>query len=431
MFRSLTHCLADNPAQWHAGMAVVDLDGDGEFECVVAAVGGRNLVLKWGGDAFYDVALPPLTGNRSTALGVAGADVDGDGREELFLSDSLFAWRQSRWTDLLAGNPLRNQSTQSVLAYDRFGMGRYGFLIAHEGGPFRFLEVLSQDRVEDTAPLLGLARIAGGRSLIAAPLLDDTLQIYAGNEGIANMLFVRGPGDRYQDRAADCGLAGSTSAARGLAVIDANFDGRLDLICATRLGPQHLFLQGLQGSFGDIELEGPRDVRSVVVADFDNDGYEEIFLHGYREANLLYAWRDGAWLAQDCGEADRLGMGAVVADWNGDGLLELMLSHEGPLSLYSAQPNDNHWLRIAPLTAAGAPARGAIVRLHAAGRTHMRVIDGGSGYLCQNEPVAHFGLGRDPAVDWVEVIWPDQSRARSNQPAIRTTLAVPHPNQRL
>lgn len=25
---------------------------------------------------------------------------------------------------------------------------------------------------------------------------------------------------------------------------------------------------------------------------------------------------------------------------------------------------------------------------------HMRIIDGGSGYLCEMEPVAHFGLGK-------------------------------------
>lgn len=24
---------------------------------------------------------------------------------------------------------------------------------------------------------------------------------------------------------------------------------------------------------------------------------------------------------------------------------------------------------------------------------HLRIIDGGSGYLCEMEPVAHFGLG--------------------------------------
>ena len=114
-----------------------------------------------------------------------------------------------------------------------------------------------------------------------------------------------------------------------------------------------------------------------------------------------------------------------------------------PLSLYRPRLGaSNHWLRVAPRTVFGAPARGAVVRpsthprihppthppthpsisisiyaraplpplphslppvpttppphqvrLTAAGRTQLRVIDSGSGYLCQMEPVAHFGLG--------------------------------------
>jgi len=443
MLWSLTKLIADNPAQWYTGLAVVDLDGDGQFECVVAANGGRNLVLKWGGDAFYDVGVAPLTDERAPSMGIAAGDVDGDGREELYVGngeaapDRLFAWRRGGWIDLLGGVRERNQSSQSVLAFDRFGMGRYGFMVAHEGGPFRYIEVLGQDRVENVAPLIGLARIAGGRSLIAGALLDGGLQIYAGNEGIANMLFLPDGSGRFQERAAEHGLADSTGTARGLAWIDANFDGRLDLVCGNHRGPQRLFVQGEQGLFQDVALEGARDVRGVVVADFDNDGFEEIFLHGHGEANLLYAWRNDDWRLVDCGDAiepSGYGVGAVVGDWNGDGRLELMLGHgetvPAEMSLYAAKPNRNHWLRVEPVTAAGAPARGAVVRLRC-GRVMTRVIDCGSGYLSQSEPVAHFGLGLSNSVDWLEVVWPDGASVRIPEPEIRQTLRVAHPNQTL
>ena len=57
----------------------------------------------------------------------------------------------------------------------------------------------------------------------------------------------------------------------------------------------------------------------------------------------------------------------------------------------------------------GAPARGSSVRLVLNdGSSQMRVIDAGSGYLCQMEPVAHFGLGsKVPLSMMVEVRWPD------------------------
>ena len=57
----------------------------------------------------------------------------------------------------------------------------------------------------------------------------------------------------------------------------------------------------------------------------------------------------------------------------------------------------------------GAPARGSSVRLFLDNRSsQMRVIDAGSGYLCQMEPVAHFGLGsKMPLSMTVEIRWPD------------------------
>jgi hypothetical protein len=67
------------------------------------------------------------------------------------------------------------------------------------------------------------------------------------------------------------------------------------------------------------------------------------------------------------------------------------------------------------------------VRLTAGGRTQVRVIDGGSGYLCQMEPVAHFGLGEVSKTDSVRVTWPDGAEVMLRGPAIRTTHRVEYP----
>ena len=158
-----------------------------------------------------------------------------------------------------------------------------------------------------------------------------------------------------------------------------------------------------------------RHRRTVIVADFDNDGYEEIFWNNIPGENRLFRKlpTDGDWTQINAGaavDASGYGTGAAVGDFDGDGVLELLVSHgesqAQPLSLFRPLLGaGNHWLRVAPTTSSGAPARGAIVRLHAAGRTQLRVIDAGSGYLCQQEPVAHFGLGGATA-ESVTVIWP-------------------------
>jgi hypothetical protein len=173
----------------------------------------------------------------------------------------------------------------------------------------------------------------------------------------------------------------------------------------------------------------PSAVRTVVVADFDNDGYEEIFFNNIctcphdmpsmcDEPNRLFTTTDGTtWTSVPVGSATERygrGTGAAAYDADGDGVLELLISHgenhAEPLSMHRVAAEaaaKNHYLRILPQTRAGAPARGALVTLReASGRSQVRVIDPGSGYLCQQEPVAHFGLGAATAVESVTITWP-------------------------
>jgi ASPIC and UnbV. len=60
------------------------------------------------------------------------------------------------------------------------------------------------------------------------------------------------------------------------------------------------------------------------------------------------------------------------------------------------------------------------------------VIDAGSSYLCQCEPVAHFGLGGDTAQErspqQVTIRWPDGNERTVSDPAAQTTHEVAHPS---
>ncbi|KAF0027474.1 hypothetical protein F2P81_020215 [Scophthalmus maximus] len=126
--------------------------------------------------------------------------------------------------------------------------------------------------------------------------------------------------------------------------------------------------------------------------------------------------------------------GAVATDFDGDGRLELLVSHgesaAQPLSVYKVnQGSTNSWLRVIPRTKFGAFARGAKVVVYTKKTgPHTRIIDGGSGYLCEMEPVAHFGLGKDVATN-VEVYWPDgRSVARPLEPSeINSVLEIHYP----
>jgi hypothetical protein len=320
---------------------------------------------------------------------------------------------------------------------DRDGDGRYGFFIANYGGPMLLFELNEQGELIEVGARAGLNAITGGRGLVSLPLISPhAMDIFAANEGGPNFLF-RNRGDgTFEEVARQWNILDAYEHGRGIAVLDANDDGRFDLVYGNWEGRHRLFVQG-DGKFIDIApppLAAPSKVRTVIAADFDNDGREEIFLNNIGEPNRLFGRPLDAWVTLEIGEAAEpggLGTGAAVGDFDGDGRLELIIAHGEsglqPLSLYHSPENRNHWLRVLPLTRYGAPARGAVVRLAQPGRTQLRAIDAGSGYLCQMEPVAHFGLGSDPAVKWVEIRWPDGVTATLTAPGADQLIKVNYP----
>ena len=107
----------------------------------------------------------------------------------------------------------------------------------------------------------------------------------------------------------------------------------------------------------------------------------------------------------------------VNNDLNGDGILELLIAHgesaAEPLSLFSANVKDDfQYLRIEPRNSYGAPARGATVTLKTNFRTHAKTIDAGSGYLCQMEPVAHFGIRKNEEIEYIQINWTDGQQSK-------------------
>ncbi len=455
MFSDASALITPNPAQLYYGVAVADLDGDGGFEFLVAGFGCPNRLLKWEAGAFKSLSLPVLEDAERQAIGVAAGDVDGDGREEIYVlntdsfsgrkrhADRLFDYvnAEAGWRDLFSypenADALNLTAGRSVLALDRQGTGFYSFAVANYGGYFRLYEMEANGFLADLAPYLGLARATGGRSLIAAPFFSNALDLFAGNENDGNFLF-RNRGDgKFEEVAEKSGVADPAQHARGVALVDALQNGKLGLVVGNWEGEHRLYRRRGDGTFEETapaELAEPSPVRTVIAADFDNDGYEEIFFNNIGEPNRLFGWREEGWRPIGMGDALEpfgLGTGAAVADLDGDGCLELLVSHGEsglqPLSLYKPRATGNHWVRIAPKTVYGAPARGAKVTLRTPHREQVRVIDSGSGYLCQMEPVAHFGLGSETRLLEAEITFPGGAKVTLRDLAPDQVHPVPHP----
>ena len=241
------------------------------------------------------------------AIGVAAADVDGDGREEIYilntdtfagrkrLADRLFVWRDGVWLDAfeLAANieSLNLTAGRSVCALDRQGFGRYSIVVANYGGPLRLYEVADDLYVVDVAAAVGMALTTGGRGLLAGPLVTDDIDLFCTNENDANFLFANVDAT-FEEVAVGWGVADRFEHGRGAAVVDV--DGHFALACGNWEGPHRFWVPAEGGGFNDHATAAfalPSPVRTVIAADFDNDGREEIFFNNIGEANRLFPRR--------------------------------------------------------------------------------------------------------------------------------------------
>ena len=153
-FREITHLIENNLEQLNYGVAITDIDTDGEFEAVVMGFGYPNVILKRDGEKLVNVATGLLSDEEMNAIGVASGDIDGDGQEEIYFLntdslggekqffDRLISFENDKFIDLFAlsiHENIRNAGAgRSVVCIDRSGRGRYGFFIANYALFFSF-----------------------------------------------------------------------------------------------------------------------------------------------------------------------------------------------------------------------------------------------------------------------------------------------------
>ncbi|MFI5386210.1 MAG: CRTAC1 family protein [Fimbriimonadales bacterium] len=447
-----THLLIDNPIDLSYGATIADFDGDGDMEIFVGTQSGPNHLFKNLGEGFVDVTPKALIDESCSALGVAAADITGNGLPDLYILNSgAFAGALTepdrlflnlgnmQFHDLMVNHPDRNIAAgRSVAFTDPVGGGDIGLYIANYGAPNKLFVSNGRGYFRNEAPVgHGLGVIAGGRAVVSQDLFNSgRMDIFVLNEGGPNMLF-RNHEEMFEECAGELGLDDPEGNGRGIAACDFNRDGMIDIVYCNWEGEHRIMRQLGEGGFIDVaprDFAEPSSARNVIVADFDNDGWEDIFLNNLGEPNrLLLNNGDGTFRLADPGPMllpDGTGTGATCGDLDGDGMLEIYICHGEAMAqrnhLFSLARNDNHWVRIQPLTPAGAPAIGARVELHF-GQPMTRFIDGGSGYLCQMEPIAHFGLGSADIVPTVYVRWTDGAEAYLHDIEADSVVQIPHP----
>ncbi len=430
-FKDISNLLPDQKPRLSYGVAVTDFDNDGADEFIVTGFGYENLALGYDGNSLQNKIKENIFSdfNRST-IGVAACDIDKDGHEEIYFlntdtysgqkmySDRLLKLVDKNIEDLfekdINQDELNLTAGRSVVCVDREGKGNYGIYVANYGGPTRFYEYID-NRVVDLAESLKLDEITGGRAVVAGHIISDQMDIFAANERGPNFLYFNKEG-KFLDVAGQMNVRDIYQNGRGTALSDILYRGRLDILNGNWGGYHRAYVYD-EYKFKDIAVpsfDEPSRIRTVISADFDNDGYDEVFLNNIGEPNKLFKIVENGVFQEirlnNALEPNGLGTGAAVADIDNDGVLELLISHGEsglqPLSLFKFNSEEKtSYLRIRPLNMHGAPARGATVTLITNKREHSKTIDAGSGYLCQMEPVAHYGIRENETEFKFKVKW--------------------------
>ena len=426
-FTDVTEASGVGDTGYGHGCAVGDYNNDGQLDLYVTNYGTNRLYRNNGDGTFTDVAEIAGVTEPRWSSSCAFADYDRDGNLDLYVVNYIvFDMDENPWCGL------KEEGIRAYCEPDNFPAQSDTLFRNNGDGTFT-----------DVTKSAGIYKTTGkGLGVVWGDYNNDGLpDIYVANDSTENFFYHNNGDGTFEEVGFMVGVAlsedGAAENGMGTAFGDWNNDGWLDLTVTNYAQQTNtLYRNDADGFFTDAtattktaQLTYPYLGWATAFIDYDNDGYQDLFvanghLHEnlaelgqqgtYGQRNLLFRNNDNGTfteVSETLGPGMKLedvSRGATFADYDSDGDIDIVVtnSNTAPRLLRNDGGNEKNYLQIRLIATRGTTdAIGTRVKITTGPLTQTREVRSGDGYLSQRDLTLHFGVADDAQIDSVEIQW--------------------------
>ncbi len=454
----------DGAGQFGCGVALCDLDGDGD-EDLLATGTASGLIGLWSNDGsgqFTFASVGSGLGAFTKVSGVLAADFDGDGDLDLFLTrwvQSALYFRNNgglTFSNVTAAVGLGGNSGAGAgcAAGDYDGDGDLDLAIANRTASLgnmlrnRFYRNNGSGTFTEIAASIGVDDAGASFQCLLQDLdRDGDCDLYVSNDkgfvGLSTNRYFRNIGGAFVDEPSNGACIAIDS--MGVCAGDLDMNGFMDLYC-TNVGSGHALLTTNDAlTYTRIDAKagvaGQATGWGTAMFDADNDADHDLYACSMATAPDYFFVNTGAFpmleRAAACGVTDRFDSYCLATgDIDNDGDLDMLVqNYMQPLRIYvNHAPATNHALRLSIIgRGMNTHAVGALVDVETTKGCALREVVAGSCYKSQSAYAVHAGVGTASVARRVTVRLPRvagviESRVLTNVPT-HFALAVFPPSR--